>query len=265
MQQQDYFQENFDFCQYLTKNKPSSSDHTNMMMGEYTYGFDIEGIKNFCSSSSIYPHHMEFQETIENNNNNNTPEARAINHKEAERRRRQRINSHLHTLRTLLSCNSKTDKASLLTKVVQRVRELKEQTSKIMQSETNFPSETDEITVLSSNDCLEDGRSLIKASLCCEDRLNLIPDLIETLKSLGLSPLRAELVTLGGRIRNVVILAVDHRKESNNNSTDDDAEEEESLLLLRDALRSIIQRSSYGSTGERGKKRRVLKHGTTNY
>lgn len=105
MQQQDYFQENFDFCQYLTKNKPSSSDHNNMKMGEYTYGFDIKGIKNFCSSSSIYPHHMEFQETIENNNN--TPEARAINHKEAERRRRQRINSHLHTLRTLLSCNSK--------------------------------------------------------------------------------------------------------------------------------------------------------------
>lgn len=144
--------------------------------------------------------------------------------------------------------------------MVQRVRELKDETSKIMQSETNlFPSETDEITVLSSNDWLADGRLLIKASLCCEDRFDLIPDLIETLKSLGLSPIRAEMVTLGGRIRNVIILAADH-KESNNNNTDD----ESSLLILRDALRSIVQRSSYG-TGERGKRRRVLRQGTTNY
>ncbi|KAK4346092.1 hypothetical protein RND71_036268 [Anisodus tanguticus] len=222
------------------------------MMG--AYDFDIQAIKSFCSSSFYPHHHVEFQETIESN----TPEARAKNHKEAERRRRERINSHLDRLRTLLSCNSKTDKASLLAKVVQRVRELKEQTSQIMQLETNFPSETDEITVaLSSSDsCLADGRLLIKASLCCEDRFDLIPDLIESLKSLGLSPLRAEMVTLGGRIRNVIVLAADHK---DNNSTDD-----ESLLFLRDALRSIVQRSSY-DTGERTKRRRVLGQGTRNY
>ncbi|TMW92895.1 hypothetical protein EJD97_012435 [Solanum chilense] len=259
-QQQQDFQENLESCNYFSKNKSSSSD--NNMMGEY-YGFDIEAIKNFCSSSPFYPqhNHVEFQETIESNNN--SPESRAENHKEAERRRRERINSHLHSLRTLLSCNSKLDKASLLAKVVQRVRELKEQTSQIMQSETNllFPSETDEITVLSSNDCLADGRLLIKASLCCEDRFDLIPDLIETLKSLGLSPIRAEMVTLGGRIHNVIVLAVDHNKESNNNNTDHD---ESSLLFLRDALRSIVQRSSYG-TGERGKRRRVLGQGTRKF
>ncbi|CAN4109030.1 unnamed protein product [Withania somnifera] len=247
--QQQHFQENLDFCNnYLAKNT-SSSD--NIMNGDY--GFDIEAVKSFCSSSSFYPPRVEFQETTETSI---TPEARAKNHKEAERRRRERINSHLHSLRTLLSCNSKTDKASLLAKAVQRVRELKEQTSQIMQSETNnFPSETDEISVLSSNDCLADGRLLIKASLCCEDRFDLIPDLIETLKSLGLSPLRAEMVTLGGRIRNVIVLAVD-QKVSNNN--------ESSLLFVRDALRSIVQRSSNG-TSERGKRRRVLGQGTRNY
>ncbi|MCD9640341.1 hypothetical protein HAX54_025617 [Datura stramonium] len=53
------------------------------------------------------------------------------------------------------------------------------------------------------------------------------------------------MVTLGGRIRNVIILAVDHKDNNNNNSTDDD----QSLLFLRDALRSIVQRSS---TSERG-------------
>ncbi|XP_059288355.1 transcription factor bHLH106-like [Lycium ferocissimum] len=245
--QQENLLENLDFCHYLAKNI-SSSD--NNMMGEY--GFDIPTIKSFCSSS-FYPHHVEFQETIEST----TPEARAKNHKEAERRRREKINSHLERLRTLLSCNSKTDKASLLAKVVQRVRELREQTSQIMKLETNFPSETDEITVLSSNDFLADGRLLIKASFCCEDRFNLIPDLTGTLKSLGLSPLRAEMVTLGGRIRNVIVLAADHK---GNNSTND-----ESLLFLRDALRSIVQRSSYG-TGERSKRRRrVLGQETRNY
>ncbi|XP_060177575.1 transcription factor bHLH106-like [Lycium barbarum] len=245
MQQEDLL-ENLDFCHYLAKDISSSN---NNMMGEY--GFGIPTLKGFCSSA-FYPHHVEFQETIEST----TPEARAKNHKEAERRRREKINSHLERLRTLLSCNSKTDKASLLAKVVQRVRELKEQTSQIIQLETNFPSETDEITVLSSNDFLADGRLLIKASLCCEDRFNLIPDLIETLKSLGLSPLRAEMVTLGGRIRNVIVLAADRK---GNNSTSD-----ESLLFLRDALRSIVQRSSYG-TGERSKRRRrVLGQETRN-
>ncbi|OIS97610.1 PREDICTED: transcription factor bHLH106-like [Nicotiana attenuata] len=244
--QQENMLENLDFCHHLTENR------SNENMGEY--GFDIPAIKSFCSSS-FYSQAVKFQETVESIT---TPEARAIaaskNHKEAERRRRERINSHLDKLRTLLSCNSKTDKASLLAKVVQRVRELKQQTSEIMQlDETNFPSETDEITVLSSNDCLADGRLLIKASLCCEDRFDLIPDLIETLKSLGLSPLRAEMVTLGGRIRNVIVLAVDKDHSS-----------DESLLFLRDALRSIIQPSSYG-TGERSKRRRVLDQGTSNY
>lgn len=100
--QQQYFQENLESCNYLSKNKSSSSSDNNMM--EEYYGFDIEAIKSFCSSSQFYPHHVEFQETIESNN---SPEARAKNHKEAERRRRERINSHLHSLRTLLSCNSK--------------------------------------------------------------------------------------------------------------------------------------------------------------
>ncbi|KAJ4865843.1 Transcription factor bHLH106 [Raphanus sativus] len=53
------------------------------------------------------------------------------NHKEAERRRRERISSHLNKLRNVLSCNYKTDKATLLAKVVQRVKELKQQTLEI--------------------------------------------------------------------------------------------------------------------------------------
>lgn len=154
--------------------------------------------------------------------------------------------------------NVQTDKASLLAKVVERVRELKQQTSEIMQIEEGFPSETDEITVLSNDDSSSslssssnDGRLLIKASLCCDDRSDLIPDLIEVLKSFQLSPLRAEMVTLGGRIRNVIILAGDQSDNDN----------ESVSTFLRDALRSIVHRSSSYGSGERPKRRRVIDHG----
>lgn len=221
------------------------------------YGFPAAHVAadhhSFPNSSLIFaPDDILLSDVTDNNNNNcnTTPDARALaasqQHKEAERRRRERINSHLDRLRTLLPCNSKTDKASLLAKVVDRVRELKLQTSEIMQIEEGFPSETDEITVL-TNDSSNDGRLLIKASLCCDDRTDLIPELIEVLKSFQLSPLRAEMVTLGGRIRNVIILAGDKL----------DHQSDESVSFLRDALRSLVQRSSYGS-GERPKRRRVI-------
>ncbi|KAL8489297.1 hypothetical protein ACS0TY_024789 [Phlomoides rotata] len=171
--------------------------------------------------------------------------AASQNHKEAERKRRERINGHLDTLRALLLCNSKIDKASLLAKVVQRVRELKQETTEIMQLDPTFPTETDEIAVLQNHDSV-DGKSLIKASLCCEDRADLLPDLIEILKQLPLSPLRTEIVTLGGRIRNVVFLAGDKDRK------------DESALLLRDALNSLILRSSYNIGGERSKRRRMF-------
>lgn len=198
-------------------------------------------MESYCSSS-FYP--MKVPELM-----HAPAEVRPLtaseNHKEAERKRRERINYHLDRLRTLLLCNSKTDKASLLAKVVERVRELKQQTSEIIQYDQTFPSETDEITVIQNEYNSADGKSLIKASLCCEDRINLLPDLIELLKSLPLSPLRAEIVTLGGRIRNVLVLA------SDKDQTD------ESVVLLRDALKSLILRSSYGSE-EGSKRRRIL-------
>lgn len=136
--------------------------------------------------------------------------------------------------------SSQTDKASLLGKVVQRVKELKEQTSEITELET-FPSEADEITVLSGD--YSDGRLIFKASLCCEDRADLIPDLIEILKSLHLKTLRAEMATLGGRIRNVFIVAADKDHSI------------ESVHFLQNALKSLLERSS---SSDRSKRRRIL-------
>lgn len=166
------------------------------------------------------------------------------NHKEAEKRRRERINSHLDKLRTLLPCNSKTDKASLLAKVVERVKELKNETSEIAELES-FPSETDEISVLSGEQSV-DGRLVFKASLCCEDRSDLIPDLNDILNSLQLKTLRADIVTVGGRIRNVLLIAANHHHSL------------ESVHFLQNALKSLLERSNSSLTSKR--RRLVLHH-----
>ena len=125
------------------------------------------------------------------------------------------------------------------------MKELKQQTSQITQLET-VPSETDEITVISAgSDISGEGRLIFKASLCCEDRSNLIPDLIEILKSLHLKTLKAEMATLGGRTRNVLVVAA----EKEHNSI-------ESIHFLQNSLRSLLDRSS-GCT-DRSKRRRGL-------
>ncbi|KAF7844686.1 transcription factor bHLH106 [Senna tora] len=73
---------------------------------------------------------------------------------------------------------------------------------------------------------------MFKASLCCEDRSNLISDLIEILKSLHLKTLKEEMATLGGRTRNVLIVAVDK-----NHSI-------ESMHFPQNALKSLLERST---------------------
>ncbi|KAJ8760056.1 hypothetical protein K2173_010912 [Erythroxylum novogranatense] len=226
-------------------NSPESShlyrllaDHGMINVGPYTF----PAMQSLCSSSSSSYHNYPLEGSVVTDM---TPQDRALaalrNHKEAEKRRRERINSHLDKLRTLLPCNSKTDKASLLARVVQRVKELKEQASQIPGLDA-FPSESDEISVL-SGEYSSDGQLIFKASLCCEDRCDLLPDLIETLKSLHLKTLRAEMVMLGGRMRNVLIVAADKDHTV------------ESVHFLQNALKSLLERSN---SADRSKRRRVL-------
>lgn len=201
--------------------------------------------QRLCSSSSNNCYPLELSEITDALSQQDRALAAMKNHKEAEKRRRERINSHLNELRTLLPCNSKTDKASLLAKVVQRLKELKQQTSEITELET-LPSETDEITVLSTGGDYGgagDGRLIFKASLCCEDRSDLIPDLIEILNSLHLKTLKAEMVTVGGRTRNVLVVAADK-----NHSI-------ESINFLQNSFKSLLERSN---SSDRSKRRRGL-------
>ncbi|CAD6245127.1 unnamed protein product [Miscanthus lutarioriparius] len=149
--------------------------------------------------------------------------AASRSHSEAERRRRQRINSHLARLRSLLPNTTKTDKASLLAEVIEHVKELKRQTSAVLEGEEAgaaaarqhllLPTEADDLAVDAAED--GDGRLVVRASLCCEDRLGLIPDIARALAALRLRAHRAEIATLGGRVRNVLLI-----------TTDDDDEEE---------------------------------------
>ncbi|CAA2991268.1 transcription factor bHLH30-like [Olea europaea subsp. europaea] len=173
--------------------------------------------------------------------------AASKNHSEAERRRRERINNHLAKLRSLLPSTTKTDKASLLAEVIQHVKELKRQTSLIEES-SPVPTEIDELTV--DNESYADGKFILKASLCCEDRSDLLPDIIKTLKDLRLKTLKAEITTLGGRVKNVLFIT----GEEDSNS-DDQEQREYTITSIQEALKAVMERSNCGDSGPGSVKR----------
>ncbi|KAH6762994.1 basic helix-loop-helix DNA-binding superfamily protein [Perilla frutescens var. hirtella] len=182
--------------------------------------------------------------------------AASKSHSEAERRRRERINNHFAKLRSLLPSTTKTDKASLLAEVIQHVNELKRQTSVIAET-SPVPTEMDELTVDNASD--EDGKWVIKASICCEDRSDLLPELIKTLKALKLKTLRAEITTIGGRVRNVLFITGD--EETNGFNGDDDVGDDHySITSIREALKSVMDKSN----GEDSASGSVKRQRTTN-
>ncbi|KAK7407590.1 hypothetical protein VNO78_09543 [Psophocarpus tetragonolobus] len=173
-------------------------------------------------------------------------EAKALaaskSHSEAERRRRERINNHLAKLRSLLPNTTKTDKASLLAEVIQHVKELKRQTSLIAET-SPVPTEADELTVDAID---EDGKFVIKASLCCEDRSDLLPDLIKTLKGLRLKTLKAEITSLGGRVKNVLVITGDNNNDENSNHTNGEQsmqQQQYCISSIQEALKAVMEKS----------------------
>ncbi|KAK7279572.1 hypothetical protein RJT34_24625 [Clitoria ternatea] len=173
-------------------------------------------------------------------------EAKALaaskSHSEAERRRRERINNHLAKLRSLLPSTTKTDKASLLAEVIQHVKELKRQTSLIAET-SPVPTEADELTVDASD---EDGKFVIKASLCCEDRSDLLPELIKTLKALRLRTLKAEITTLGGRVKNVLFITGEEDHSSTSSSTEEHSHHQQQqfcISSIQEALKAVMDKS----------------------
>uniref|UniRef100_A0A0E0LV54 BHLH domain-containing protein n=1 Tax=Oryza punctata TaxID=4537 RepID=A0A0E0LV54_ORYPU len=193
--------------------------------------------------------------------------AASRSHSEAERRRRQRINGHLARLRSLLPNTTKTDKASLLAEVIEHVKELKRQTSAMMEdtgeaaaSPLLLPTEDDELDVDAAAD--EEGRLVARASLCCEDRADLIPDIARALAALRLRARRAEIATLGGRVRSVLLIAAVEEDDADEGSDDDDDEHSyggevrgvatshrrhELVASIQEALRGVMDRKAASS------------------
>ncbi|KAJ7943214.1 Transcription factor bHLH30-like protein [Quillaja saponaria] len=185
--------------------------------------------------------------------------AASKSHSEAERRRRERINNHLAKLRSLLPSTTKTDKASLLAEVIQHVKELKRQTSLIAET-SPVPTEIDELTVDASD---EDGKFVIKASLCCEDRSDLLPDLIKTLKALHLKTLKAEITTLGGRVKNVLFITGEDQDQSSSSSGEQSQQQHQHqqqqqycISSIQEALKAVMEKSGAGDDSPSGSSKR---------
>ncbi|XP_051143435.1 transcription factor bHLH51 [Andrographis paniculata] len=127
--------------------------------------------------------------------------AASRSHSEAEKRRRDRINSQLSTLRKLIPKSEKMDKAALLGQVVHHVREqskkAKEATSKV----STVPAEADEVIIDDHRNVDDQENIYMKASLSCEDRPELFSELNSALKGLEIAIVDAQIFTLGGRTR----------------------------------------------------------------
>lgn len=122
--------------------------------------------------------------------------------------------------------------------MIQHVKELKRQTSLIAET-SPVPTEADELTVDAAD---EDGRFVIKASLCCEDRSDLLPDLIKALKAFRLRTLRAEISTLGGRVKNVLFITGDDQDSSG----EDQSQQQYCISSIQEALKAVMEKNGGG-------------------
>ncbi|KAK9290737.1 hypothetical protein L1049_008913 [Liquidambar formosana] len=176
-------------------------------------------------------------------------------HSQAEKRRRERINAQLATLRKLIPKSEKMDKAALLGSVVAHVKDLERKATEIREALT-IPAEIDEVTVDFDNGhnvgltSINKDKLFMKASICCDDRPELISQLIAALKGLRLSTVRAEMSTLSGRIKNTLILC------------SKDSDDKVCFTSLKHSIKVVLSRvalSSSASTDCRPSKRqRVL-------
>nr|AKN09657.1 basic helix-loop-helix transcription factor [Salvia miltiorrhiza] len=121
-------------------------------------------------------------------------------HSEAERRRRERINAHLESLRGLVPNNEKMDKATLLAEVISQIKQLRTTASQASEG-LHIPIDTDELKVETLENHTGDGMFLLRASLCCEHLPDLLSDVRQVINSLPIRVLKSEISTLGSRVK----------------------------------------------------------------
>ncbi|PSR93213.1 Transcription factor like [Actinidia chinensis var. chinensis] len=133
-------------------------------------------------------------------------------HSQAEKRRRDRINAQLATLRKLIPKSDKMDKAALLGSVVEHVKDLKRKALEASKAVT-VPTEVDEVTIDYFYLDQDKKNIFIKASVCCDDRPELFSELTQALRSLNLTTVRADMASLGGRIKSILVMCAKDGKE----------------------------------------------------
>ncbi|KAL3510864.1 hypothetical protein ACH5RR_030265 [Cinchona calisaya] len=228
----------FNRRQFGSYHEGSPSDHHLRLISDSLVGQVVQS----SSAAAPFGLHAELQKLTTQEIMDAKALAASKSHSEAERRRRERINNHLAKLRSLLPNTTKTDKASLLAEVIQHVKELRRQTSLIEES-TQVPTEIDELIVDNAS-ADEDGKLVIRASLCCEDRPDLLPDLIKTLNCMRLRTLKAEITTLGGRVKNVLFIT----GEDHDTNSDDDQQQQQqkyySISSIHEALKAVMEKTN---------------------
>ncbi|KAK4385325.1 Transcription factor [Sesamum angolense] len=188
-------------------------------------------------------------------------------HSEAEKRRRDRINAQLATLRKLIPKSEKArtvinpvdimytqmDKAALLGQVVDHVKEQSERAKEVSKFST-IPTETDEVIIEHMNAQESAPQNIyMSATVCCDDRPELFAELNSALKGLAVTIVEAEITSLGGRTKsNFVLCAKDTGGAERNSCT--------SLLKqsLKLALNRVVISSGVSSYSARSKRQRFF-------
>ncbi|XP_042509940.1 transcription factor AIG1-like isoform X2 [Macadamia integrifolia] len=208
------------------------------------------------TSTSLHAHHsFPFSSISAEATAEDRATAASKSHSQAEKRRRERINAHLATLRKLIPQSDKMDKATLLGSVIEHAKDLKTRAAEISKTFL-VPNEVDEVTI---DDCEEtpetmnnnkEGNIFIKASICSEDRPELFMDIIEAIKGLKLTTVKADMATVGGRVINIMILSAKNYDKGSN-----------SLNSLKQTLKVVLTRiasSPAASMNARASKRQKI-------
>lgn len=128
------------------------------------------------------------------------------------------------------------DKASLLGEVVSHLKELKRSAAEISKGFL-VPMDIDEVRVEQQEGGLDEAPYSIKASLCCDYKPGVLSDLRRALDTVHLKTVRAEIATLGGRMKNVFVMT---------GCKDGNLEDTETRKLhansVHQALRSVIDK-----------------------
>ncbi|KAK6124201.1 hypothetical protein DH2020_042037 [Rehmannia glutinosa] len=153
-------------------------------------------------------------------------------HSETERRRRERINAHFATLRELVPSNEKMDKATLLAEVISKVKQLKK-TAKQSSESLHIPTDTDEVEIEKLDKKADDGSFLLRATLCCDYRPDLLSNIRQAINDLPLQFLKCEISTMRGRVKCVFVITTTGEGDSDN-----------AAASIRAALRNILDKVS---------------------